>query len=192
MRHSSPSTCDSAPTARTALISDAVAEALLVQLETLGTGNMRDRAPAFLLSGLLRTPSGNRWYGNRTAKSEFYRVKTPAGSRNMPVAKLDSIVVETVANDLASSAWAAEALKATQTMFAASHAEEIAAAKAQIAALEGARAAWWTWRLVSSHRRRYCAGSTGSSGSGLPSNSGSWPGSSKTKPRDRSPTSRRQ
>ena len=36
-----------------ALISDAVAEALLVQLETLGTGNTRNRAPAFLLSGLL-------------------------------------------------------------------------------------------------------------------------------------------
>jgi hypothetical protein len=44
--------------------------------------------------------------------------------------------VDTVANDLASSAWAAEALKATQAMFAASHAEEIAAAWAQIAALE--------------------------------------------------------
>ena len=122
-----------------ALISDAVAEALLVQLETLGTGKSRDRAPAFLLSGLLRTPSGDRWYGNRTAKAGFYRVKTSAGSRNMPVAKVDSIVVETVATDLASSEWAAEALKATQAMFAVSHADEIAAAKAQIAALRGPR-----------------------------------------------------
>ena len=58
----------------------------------------------------------------------------------MPVAKVDSIVVDTVANDLASSAWAAEALKATKAMFAVSHVEEIATAKAQIAALE-ARAA---------------------------------------------------
>jgi len=57
-------------------------------------------------------------------------------ARNMPVAKVESIVVETVATDLASSAWAAEALKATQAMFAVSHADEIAAAKAQIAALE--------------------------------------------------------
>lgn len=36
-----------------ALISETFAEALLVQLEILGTGHTRDRAAAFLLSGLL-------------------------------------------------------------------------------------------------------------------------------------------
>jgi site-specific DNA recombinase len=119
-----------------ALISDAVAEALLAQLESLGTGNTRDRAPAFLLSGLLRAPNGERWYGKRTSTAEFYRVKTADGSRNLPAGKVDTIVVDAVANDLASSDWALRAFKATQAMFAASHAEEIASAKVEIAALE--------------------------------------------------------
>ena len=63
-------------------------------------------------------------------------MKTDSSSRNLPVGKVDSIVVETVADDLASSAWAAQALKATQEMFAPSHVEEIASAKCQIATLE--------------------------------------------------------
>ena len=69
------------------------------------------RVPAFRPAS---SPDGNRWYGNRTAKAEFCRVKTPAGSRNLPVAKVDSVVVEIVANDLASSDWAIRALKARQ------------------------------------------------------------------------------
>ena len=74
--------------------------------------------------------------GSEVLKSKLEPDAYAPLARNMPVAKVESIVVETVATDLASSAWAAEALKATQAMFAVSHADEIAAAKAQIAALE--------------------------------------------------------
>ena len=92
-----------------------------------------------------RAPRGYRLVSVRTGAvrdgSEVLKSKLEPDAyaplaRNMPVAKVESIVVETVATDLASSAWAAEALKATQAMFAVSHADEIAAAKAQIAALE--------------------------------------------------------
>jgi hypothetical protein len=77
----------------TALVSDAIAETLLANLEAAGTPARRDHGPKFLLTGLLRTPAGEAWHGNRTAKAEFYRATAATGTRNMAATKVDAAVI---------------------------------------------------------------------------------------------------
>ena len=118
-----------------ALISDAIAETLLVQLEQAGTPSRRDRGAAYLLTGLLRTPEGKPWHGNRTPKSELYRAAMSKGTRSFLTAQVDAAVVDTVARDLQSSDFVALAVKATREKFACVHTEDIARAKQEIVAL---------------------------------------------------------
>jgi len=119
-----------------ALISDAIAETLLANLEAAGTPTQRDRGPKFLLTGLLRTPAGEAWHGNRTAKAEFYRATAATGTRNMAAAKVDAAVIDTMARDLQSTEFVVAAVKATRQKFALTHDGDIAAARKEIIALE--------------------------------------------------------
>jgi hypothetical protein len=119
-----------------ALISDAAAETLLANLEAAGQPDGRDRGGTYLLTGLLRTPSGVPWQGNRTAKAEFYRARFGKSSRKMPTSKVDAAVIDTVARDLQSAEFVAAAVKATREKFALCHTEEMAEAREAIVALE--------------------------------------------------------
>jgi site-specific DNA recombinase len=119
-----------------ALISDAIAETLLAKLDGAGTPSRRDRGPTYLLTGLLRTPAGEAWHGNRTAKAEFYRAAASSGTRNMAAAKVDAAVIDTIAPDLQSTEFVAAAVKAAREKFALTHDEEIADARKGIVALE--------------------------------------------------------
>lgn len=97
-----------------ALISDAVAEALLAKLEDTDRHAPRKRASSHLLSGLLKTPDGTPWRANRTAKAEFYRVAVAGKSRNMPAERVETAVVQTVSRDLLSPEFVRAALKSTR------------------------------------------------------------------------------
>jgi site-specific DNA recombinase len=119
-----------------ALISDAVAETLLDQLEKLDRGGSREQQAVHLLSGLLRTPEGIPWHGNRASATQFYRAKAPWGTRNIAGSTVDRAVVKQVAIDLQSGSFVAGALKATRAKFAVVHSEQIAVARAKIANID--------------------------------------------------------
>ena len=119
-----------------ALISETLAETLLAQLESANRNGPRDRGASYLLTGLLKTPDGHAWHGNRTAKAEFYRSTGKAPARNMPAAKVETLVVASVARDLISPVFVSSAVASTRKWFAVTHAEEITATRIQIAALE--------------------------------------------------------
>ena len=118
------------------LISDAVAEALLARMENADRNAPRQRASSHLLSGLLKTPDGTPWRANRTAKSEFYRVAVANRSRNMPAARVETAVVETVSRDLLSPEFVRAALKSTRERLIASHTADIRQARTEVAAIE--------------------------------------------------------
>jgi hypothetical protein len=119
-----------------ALISHAIAEALLANLEAAGKAQRRDKAGALLLTGLLRTPAGKPWHGNRTARAEVYRASIGKRTRSILTTKVDAAVIDTVARDLQSSDFVAAAVKATRDKFALVHTAEIAEAQNEIVALE--------------------------------------------------------
>jgi site-specific DNA recombinase len=119
-----------------ALVSDAVAETVLQQIEKASHSDNRQRGAAHLLTGILKTPAGGPWYGNRTSRSEFYRAQVGKGSRSFLAERVDRAVIETVAQDLQSPAFVAAAVKSTREKFAVTHAEDIAAARAEIAKLD--------------------------------------------------------
>ena len=52
-----------------ALVSDAIAETVLQQIESSSHSDGRQRAATYLLTGILKTPAGASWYGNRTERS---------------------------------------------------------------------------------------------------------------------------
>ncbi len=115
-----------------ALVSDAVAETVLQRVERASRNDLRQTDATYLLTGLLKTPSGDPWHGNRTSRCEFYRAKALTGTRSMAAARVDRAVVETVGRDLQSPAFVAAALKATREKFAVTNADEIAHAEGQI------------------------------------------------------------
>jgi hypothetical protein len=119
-----------------ALVSDAIAETVLQQVERASHRDSRQTSPTYLLTGLLKTPAGAPWHGNRTSRSEFYRASGATSSRSMPAARVDRAVIETVARDLQSPQFVAAAVKSLREKFAITHGEEIAAARAEIAKLD--------------------------------------------------------
>ncbi len=119
-----------------ALISDAIAEVLLAQLEQANRTNPRDRHGSLLLTGLLKSPQGVSWRANRTSKAAFYRITGQGATRNIPSTKVDTTVVQAVARDLLSPGFITAAVKSTREKFAVTHHEEIASARTQIGALE--------------------------------------------------------
>ena len=119
-----------------ALVSDAIAETVLKSAERSSRADGRQRGATFLLTGILKTPSGAPWYGNRTSRSEFYRAQANERSRSFLAEKIDRTVIDTVARDLQSPAFVAAAVKSTREKFAITHDEETAAARAAIAKLD--------------------------------------------------------
>lgn len=81
-----------------ALISDAEAEAILARLEAAGGARerTRHRGAAYLLSGLLVTPSGAAWHGDRGCYS--------TGGGSIRADELEAAVLEQLAADLAAPA----------------------------------------------------------------------------------------
>src|SRR6266513_868124 len=90
----------------------------------------------YLLTGILKTPAGASWQGNRSSRSEFYRTQLGKGSRSFLGERIDRAVIETVARDLQSPAFVAAAVKSTREKFGATHVEEIADARRQMAKLD--------------------------------------------------------
>lgn len=88
-----------------ALIADAQAEAILSALETSrhaeGCRQARRTPGQYLLSGLLKTPDGQPWYGD--GKGAHYRVyREGRKSRWVPRAELEAAMVRHVIDDLTS------------------------------------------------------------------------------------------
>jgi site-specific DNA recombinase len=119
-----------------ALVSDAIAETVLQQVEKASLSDSRQRGATYLLTGILKTPAGASWQGNRSSRSEFYRTQVGNGSRSFLADRIDRAVIETVAKDLQSPAFVAAAVKSTREKFGATHVEEIADARRQIAKLD--------------------------------------------------------
>jgi hypothetical protein len=88
------------------------------------------------LTGILKTPAGAPWYGNRTSRSEFYRAQVGQSTRSFLTDRIDRTVIETVAKDLQSPVFVAAAVKSTREKFAITHAEEITATRTEIAQLD--------------------------------------------------------
>jgi site-specific DNA recombinase len=118
------------------LVSDAIAETVLQQIEKSSHRDSRRPAAVYLLTGMLKTPAGGPWYGNSTARAEFYRAQVGTGTRSFPAERIDRAVIETVAKDLLSPAFVAAAVKSTREKFATTHDDDIADARERIAKLD--------------------------------------------------------
>lgn len=97
-----------------ALITDAQAEAILNALETSrhaeGVRQARRTPGQYLLSGLLKTPDGQPWYGD--GKGAHYRVyRDGRKSRWVPRDELERAVVQHVIDDLTSPVFVRALLK---------------------------------------------------------------------------------
>jgi len=93
-----------------ALISDAEAEAILTRLEAYTPARERHREAGYLLAGLLVTPDGRVYHGDRGS----YRVK----GHQVKAETVDRAVAEHVARDILSNAFVravTEAARATRT-----------------------------------------------------------------------------
>jgi site-specific DNA recombinase len=119
-----------------ALVSDAVAETVLQRIEKATHRDSRQTAATYLLTGLLKMPDGAPWHGNRSSSAELYRAQTSRGGRNMLAERVERAVIETVANDLQSPQFVRAAVKSLREKFAVTHAQDIAAARAEIATLD--------------------------------------------------------
>src|SRR5208283_4606891 len=138
-----------------ALISDAVAETVLKQIEKASHGDGRQRGAAHLLTGILKTPSGGPWYGNRTARSEFYRAQVGKGSRSYLAERVDRAVIETVAQDLQSPAFVAAAVKSTREKFAVTQPRKLGQLGPKSRSSTPGAASSSKWPVSSRPQRRY-------------------------------------
>lgn len=91
-----------------ALITDAEAEAILARLEAWTPHRMRMREAGYLLTGLLVTPEGKPFHGDRGA----YRVK----GRQVQADKVDQAVAEHVLRDLQSPAFVKAVTQAARAL----------------------------------------------------------------------------
>ena len=112
-----------------ALVSDAIAETVLQQVERASHSDSRHSGATYLLDRILKTPAGAPWHGNRTSRSEFYRAQAGNGSRSLLAERIDRAVIDTVARDFQSPEFVAAAVKSPREKFAVTHAEEIAEAR---------------------------------------------------------------
>lgn len=117
-----------------ALITRGEAEALLADLNRR-RGNRKYRTPAaYLLTGLLVTPAGETWHGNRdTAARLYYR----CSSRSVRTERVDQAVLKTIAADLKSTKFAERLARSARTMAQPDvETDAIASAYADIGALD--------------------------------------------------------
>lgn len=111
-----------------AAIPEADAEALLARLGA--PRRTRDRGGAYLLTGLLRAPTGASWQGN----AGYYRM----GRKNISAAHLEAEVVAAIVTDLRSAEFADRLVKAAKAAAPRTEeAEQLAAIAAEVKRLEG-------------------------------------------------------
>lgn len=100
-----------------ALISDAEAETLLDRLENSSIGKKVSEAKTgtsnYLLTGLLKTPSGELWIGSG---NEHYRTRPGRGKKGrwLNKEKVDAAITEQVLGDIVSSEFADKVTQATK------------------------------------------------------------------------------
>ncbi len=114
-----------------ALISDEEAEALIAKLESSPVRNNRRSSATYLLTGLLRSPGGAPWYGDKGGK--YYRGST---GRCLSAEQVDRAIVGKVMADLTSREFVAEALRVTKDLLGRDHSAEIAELRAKDADIE--------------------------------------------------------
>lgn len=103
-----------------ALITDADAEAIIRRLEAYAPAKTRARESGYLLAGLLVTPEGKPYHGDRGA----YRVK----GRQVQADKIDRAVAAHVLKDLQSSAFVKAVTQAARALRKQDDASELRAA----------------------------------------------------------------
>jgi site-specific DNA recombinase len=110
-----------------AAISEADADALLARLGA--PRRARDRGEAYLLAGLLRSPSGAAWQGN----AGYYRL----ARKNVSAPRLEEEVLAAVVADLRDPAFAAALVKAAKAaMPRTEEAEQLSALEGEVKRLE--------------------------------------------------------
>ena len=84
-----------------AFITTEEAELLIKRLETSNHGKSRRTSAKYLLTGLLKTPDGQSWFGQGGTQ---YRIKPPKGQkgRYLHVEDLDGPIIKKIMNDLKS------------------------------------------------------------------------------------------
>lgn len=116
-----------------ALITDAEADAILRRLEAYAPSRMRSRESGYLLTGLLVTPDGKPYHGDRGA----YRVK----GRQVQADRVDKAVAAHVLKDLQSTSFVKAVTKAARDLRAPDTdkplREALAAAEKRLARLVG-------------------------------------------------------
>lgn len=117
-----------------ALISDEQANAILEQLARRAPKRTQASRHDYLLSGLLRTPDGRVWHGERDEYSEFYR---HGKARRILARRVDHTVVATLTEDLAGGRLAQALLERMRArLLAAPSAKELAGARRRIESLD--------------------------------------------------------
>lgn len=91
-----------------ALITDAEAEAILEGLKSRARTRSRPKKHDYLLAGLLRTPAGEVWSGEKDPYSTFYRHRR---SRRILARRVERTVVDCLTEDLAGGRLAAALLE---------------------------------------------------------------------------------
>lgn len=119
-----------------ALITDDEAESILTQLDNSSHGKSR-RSPAnYLLTGLLKTPTGTPWYGN--GRCGLYRIRLPSGgSKTVQQTALEEAVLAKVALDMKSKAFVDQLTLETKRYVQAHRDDPTAKLKQQVAELNG-------------------------------------------------------
>ena len=98
-----------------ALISDAQAEALLAALEASPFAQQRRTSGTYLLTGLLKTPDGQPWYGD--GKGVYYRVyRAGKKSRWVRREELERAVVQHIMAELSSPVFLRALLKEARAL----------------------------------------------------------------------------
>ncbi|HXI19349.1 MAG TPA: recombinase family protein [Chloroflexota bacterium] len=121
------------PDTHPALITQAEADAILQRLEAYSQSRPRTRDAHYLLTGLLVTPDGTRFHGDRGA----YRVK----GRQVQAAAVDTLVAKSVLRDLQSPSFVKAVTKAARALRSpttdATLQEELRSAERRLARIMG-------------------------------------------------------
>lgn len=119
-----------------ALISDGEAESILTQLENSNHGKSRRSHANYLLTGLLKTPVGNPWYGNGSCS--LYRTRLPSGcNKTVQQAALEEAVLTKVAEDMKSKTFIDQLTLETKRFVQAHQDDPTAKLKQQVTEING-------------------------------------------------------
>lgn len=117
------------PGTHAALITEQEAEAILARLTAYSASRPRAGATDYLLTGLLRTPSGEPWHVDGGGR--YYRTR----GRSVHRTAVDGAVLERVAVDLRSAEFVAAMLEQSRQRGRTEHVAEIERVRAELAAI---------------------------------------------------------